>query len=201
MVILCKDYVMSDAPEVSMLRDLEDRYPDDIEFDNERWERLKTELNSDLGEVIYNTSFFVLGSYKDQEATRLRSVCDALEPHGYPYLMEEIEELWEFWTTKFKILVSRSDYVVGVYEHSDGGHVWEAGYIDQRKYRERTHVLKRIYATEDVEHDRFDAMFAHYLESMKRIDQFYPWGLDDAPERIDSLEGALAEFITDELPP
>lgn len=184
---------MDDIQAVRDIRADEERYPDDLEFDNERWEQVKTELHDDLGRVISETSLFVLGSYNDNEAKRLEAVCSRFEDHGYPYLMEDIVELWEFWTTKFKILVSRSDYIVGVYEHSDGGHEWEAGYIDQKKYRDRTYVFKREYPSKELEYENYDGMFTHYLQSMDRIGHFWDWRI---PDDAGSVEESTEELLT-----
>jgi len=81
----------------------------------------------------------------------------------------------EFFTSKFKLLVSYADHIVGVYEHSHGGHAWEAGYIDQPTYRDRTRAFYRTYETEEEQYTAYDGMFAHYLLSMERVDRAYTW--------------------------
>ena len=89
--------------------------------------------------------------------------------------MDDILDVSEFFTSKFKLLVSYADHIVGVYEHSQGGHAWEAGYIDQPTYRERTRAFYRTYETEEEQYAAYDGMFAHYLLSMERVDRAYTW--------------------------
>lgn len=130
-------------------------------------------------------SYFVLGSYDDGEKRRLILVRDALAGRGpdtHAFLMDDFPEAWEYWTTKFKILASRADYVVGVFEHSRGGHAWESGYIDHERFRQKSHVLKREYETEAAEREAFDAMFAHFLAVMDGFGRVYRWS-DDAELR------------------
>ena len=91
------------------------------------------------------------------------------------FLMDDILDVSEFFTSKFKLLVSYADHVVGVYEHSHGGHAWEAGYIDQPTYRDRTRAFYRTYETEEEQYTAYDGMFAHYLLSMKRVSRAYTW--------------------------
>lgn len=135
--------------------------------------------------VVSDRSYFVLGSYDDSEKHRLLVVRDLLAgraPGTYAFLMDDFPDAWEYWTTKFKILASRADYVVGVFEHSHGGHAWESGYIDHERFRQKSHVLKREYETEEAEREAFDAMFAHSLAVMDELGRVYRWS-DDAELR------------------
>jgi hypothetical protein len=124
----------------------------------ERLEAIQTAMHEDLGRFIDTTAYFVLGSYGDEERPRLEAVRDYLAREGTPagtdsdvdaFLMDEIHDISEFFTSKFKLLVSYADHIVGVYEHSQGGHAWEAGYIDQPAYRERTNAFYRVYETDE----------------------------------------------------
>jgi hypothetical protein len=103
-------------------------------------------MHEDLGRFVDATSYFVLGSYGEEERPRLESVRDQLANEAAPasgdddvdaFLMDEILDISEFFTSKFKLLVSYADHIVGVYEHSQGGHAWEAGYIDQPALRQQ----------------------------------------------------------------
>lgn len=103
----------------------------------ERLEDIQTAMHDDLGRFINGTSYFVLGSYDDEERPRLEAVSDQLAACASPvgnngevdaFLMDDIHDITEFFTSKFKLLVSYADHIVGVYEHSQGGHAWEAGY-------------------------------------------------------------------------
>jgi hypothetical protein len=116
----------------------------------ERLETIQTALHEDLGRFVDATSYFVLGSYGEEERPRLEAVRDELANEAASaggdddvdaFLMDEILDISEFFTSKFKLLVSYADHIVGVYEHSQGGHAWEAGYIDQPALRQRTRAF------------------------------------------------------------
>ena len=77
---------------------------------------------------------------------------------------------------------------MGVYEHSECGHSWEAGYIDQPKLRQRTQVFYRIYDTKDELYEAYNGMFANYLLSMERVDRAHTWATSD--ELLDAVENA-----------
>ncbi|WP_058366961.1 hypothetical protein [Haloparvum sedimenti] len=150
----------------------------------ERVEAIQTAMHEDLGRFVDATSYLVLGSYGEAERPRLEAVRDRLASDAAAstaggevdaFLMDEILDVSEFFTSKFKLLVSYADHVVGVYEHSRGGHAWEAGYLDQPIYRDRTRVFYRTYPTEAEQRDAYDAMFAHYLRSMERVDRAETW--------------------------
>ena len=72
-------------------------------------------------------------------------------------------------------MVSYADFIVGMYEHSRGGHAWETGYIDQPAYRERTKAFYRTYETDAEQYAAYDGIFAHYLLSMDRVDRAQTW--------------------------
>lgn len=150
----------------------------------DRLETIQTAMHEDLGRFIDSTSYFVLGSYGEDERPRLEAVRDQLTDEASTaggdsdvdaFLMDEIHDITEFFTSKFKLLVSYADHIVGVYEHSQGGHAWEAGYIDQPSYRERTRAFYRVHETKGEQYAAYDGMFAHYLLSMERVDQAHPW--------------------------
>lgn len=129
-----------------------------------------------------DVSYFVIGSYGEEEKRRLLLVRDGLRSRGdgtFAFLMDEFPEAWEFWTTKFKILATRADVIVGVFEHSHGGHEWEAGYVDHDRFRAKSHVLKREYESEAQEREAFDAMFAHFLAVLDELGRLYPWATED----------------------
>ena len=161
----------------------------------ERLEAIQTAMHEDLGRFIESTSYFVLGSYGDDERPRLEAVRDLLAYEGTPatadrdvdaFLMDEIVDVSEFFTSKFKLLVSYADHVVGVYEHSQGGHAWEAGYVDQPVNRDRTRVFYRMYGADEEQYAAYDGMFAHYLLSMERVDRAHTW--ETTEELLDRVE-------------
>ena len=167
----------------------------------ERLEAIQTAMHEDLGRFVGATSYFVLGSYGDEERPRLEAVRDRLaddpaamgdDSETTAFLMDEIHDITEFFTSKFKLLVSYADHIVGVYEHSQGGHAWEAGYIDQPRYRARTHTFYRVYETKEEQYEAYDAMFAHYLLSMEREERGGTW------ETTENLLDAVVTAYTDE---
>jgi hypothetical protein len=104
--------------------------------------------------------------------------------------MDDVPNISELFTSKFKLLASYADHTVGVYEHSQGGHAWEAGYVDQPTYRDRTRAFYRTYETEEERYAAYDGMFAHYLLSMEPVDRAYTW---TTPEELrDRVGGAYA---------
>lgn len=146
----------------------------------ESLEAIQTAMHENLGRFIDETTYFVLGSYDEHERPTLEAVKDVLDDEDHEgFLMDEIHDVTEFFTTKFKLLVSYADHVVGVYEHSKGGHAWEAGYIDQPDYRSRTRVFYRTYETDSEQFEAYDGMFAHYLLSMGRVGRARPWRTTD----------------------
>ena len=158
------------------------------ELTPERVEAVQTAMHEDLGRFVDATSYFVLGSYDVDERPRLEAVRDALASEAEPssgddtvdaFLMDEIMDLSELFTSKFKLLVSYADHIVGVYEHSRGGHAWEAGYVDQASYRDRTRAFYRTYETDEKQHAASDGMFAHDLLSLDRVDRAHTWATTD----------------------
>lgn len=166
----------------------------------DRVEAIQTAMHENLGRFIDTTSYFVLGSYGDEERPRLESVRDHLASGAAStnsdsdvdaFLMDEILDISEFFTSKFKLLVSYADHIVGVYEHSQGGHAWEAGYIDQPAYRDRTKAFYRIYETNEEQYGAYDGMFAHYLLSMERVNRAETW--ETTEELLEAVQTAYAE--------
>ena len=149
-------------------------------FEPSEYERLKTAVHDDILPLVQSEwSFFILGSYDDTERERLRAVQNRLNEIGHAFLMLDTTEAWDYWTTQFKILATRATYIVGVYEHTDGGHEWEAGYLDHHNYRHKTRILKREYETEEAEYDAFDGMFAHYIQLLDRLGYVYFWETEE----------------------
>lgn len=166
----------------------------------ERLEAIQTAMHEDLGRFVGATTYFVLGSYGEDERPRLETVRDELADSGRTavdgdveaFLMDEIHDVTEFFTSKFKLLASYADHVVGVYEHSKGGHAWEAGYLDQPGYRQRTQAFYRLYESQDERYEAYDAMFAHYLLSLERVDRAHGW------DTTEDLVAAVRTAYTDE---
>ncbi|ELZ27040.1 hypothetical protein C474_16859 [Halogeometricum pallidum JCM 14848] len=89
--------------------------------------------------------------------------------------MEDVFDFTEDWTAKFKLLLSYADTIVGVYEHSHGGHCWEAGFIDQYEYRTRTQAFYRVYADDDDQYEAYNGMFWTHMRSLENIGRARSW--------------------------
>lgn len=144
--------------------------------------------------VFADRSYFVLGKYddgpKEQRLTFVRDRLESGRDGAFAFMMKDIPEGWTYWTTKFKILAKRADYITPVLEDSHGSHHWEAGHIDAPAYRPKVHVLKRVYEDEQTERARFDAMIAHFIETLDRDNRVYKWASE-----------AELKAAVDDLPP
>ncbi|MCU4971746.1 hypothetical protein OB955_03210 [Halobacteria archaeon AArc-m2/3/4] len=133
--------------------------------------------------ILYSDrSYFVIGSYNDEEAKRLLTVSQVLtrrRTNDYSFLMKDIPEFTANFALKFHVLVRRVDYVVGVFEHNRGGHEWEAGALSHPPLLEKVWLLKREYPTTDAERDAFDAMIAHFFDLIEDRNQLLEWTTDD----------------------
>ncbi|WP_435156654.1 hypothetical protein [Haladaptatus sp. DFWS20] len=193
-------------PELGSIVDETKRYSAKDTLSRDQYRRITRALDNDLERfLLSNRTFFVLGSYGNRERERLTAVKNRLNRDGYAFLMDDMPEAWEFWTTKFKVLANRADYIVGVYEHADGGHEWEAGYLDHEEYREKMHVLKREYVDlDDPTEEPFDGMFAHFVQLLNRLGRVGFWDgrtdADDAELTANLLDAtdALCEELSEQ---
>lgn len=152
------------------------------------------------------TSYFVLGSYRDPYIRRLRTVESELNKRlsAYAFVMGDLREIGldrlpEF-RIRFHLLASYADYVVGVYEQDAGGEVTELGKISETPYFNRSYVLPRDYRwmTGDNFDDKADivaaAMAIHYDDDLTD---------DESGSKLESLSvearEAGIEISTDEL--
>jgi hypothetical protein len=97
------------------------------------------------------TSYFVLGSYREPYIQRLRTVENELNKRlsAYAFVMGDLSEIGLDRLLKFRVrfhlLASYADYVVGVYEQDAGGEVTELGKISETPYFDKSYVLPRDY--------------------------------------------------------
>jgi hypothetical protein len=110
-------------------------------FANEELSRLQTP----------ETSYFVLGSYREPYLRRLRTVENELNKRlgAYAFVMGDLREIGldrlpEF-RIRFHFLASYADYVVGVYEQDAGGEVTELGKVSETPYFDKSYVFPRDY--------------------------------------------------------
>ncbi|WP_227378898.1 hypothetical protein [Haladaptatus halobius] len=179
------------------------RYSAKDALSREQYRKINRALDSDLETFLLSgRSFFVLGSYGESERDRLTAVKNRLNQDGHAFIMGDVPEAWEFWTTKFKVLANRADYIVGVYEHADGGHEWEAGYLDHEEYREKIRVLKRNYVDlDDPTAEPFHGMFSHFIQLLNRLDRVFFWegptdatGAELTDDLLDATKALLDEI-------
>lgn len=97
------------------------------------------------------TSYFILGSYRDPYLRRLRVVENELNKRvsTYAFLMGDLQEIGleqlpEF-RIRFYLLAEYADYIVGVYEQDAGGEVTELGKISETPYFDKSYVFPRDY--------------------------------------------------------
>lgn len=98
------------------------------------------------------TSYYVLGSYRDPYIRRLRTVENELNKRisAYAFVMGDLREIGldrlpEF-RIRFHLLASYADYVVGVYEQDGGGEITELGKVSETPYFDKSYVLPRDYS-------------------------------------------------------
>jgi len=98
------------------------------------------------------TSYFILGSYRDPYLRRLRIVQNELNKRlgTYPFLMGDLPDIdierLPVFRIRFTLLATHSNVIVAVYEQDAGGEVTELGKISDTPYFDKSHVLPRDYA-------------------------------------------------------
>ena len=98
------------------------------------------------------SSYFILGSYRDPYLRRLRIVQNELNKRlgTYPFLMADLSELdidrLPIFRIRFTLLAAHADTIVAVYEQDTGGEVTELGKISTTPYFGKSYVLPRDYA-------------------------------------------------------
>ncbi len=98
------------------------------------------------------TSYFVLGSYRDPFIRRLRIVQNELDKRlgTYPFLMGDLREIeidrLPTFRIRFHLLAAYTDHIVAVYEQDAGGEITELGKISSTPYFGKSTVLPRDYA-------------------------------------------------------
>jgi DNA-binding IclR family transcriptional regulator len=98
------------------------------------------------------TSYFILGSYREPYVRRARIVQNELDKRlgTYTFLMGDLREIdidrLPTFRIRFCLLATYADYIVGVYEQDAGGEITELGKISTTPYFEDSYVLPRDYA-------------------------------------------------------
>ena len=153
-------------------------------------ERLKRTLYE--GRTVYedvltsDCSYLLIGSYGTEERERVeidrlervRFVLDNRHDGHHAFLLRDVPTLAENFVLTFYVLALRVDYVVGVFEHNEGGHEFEIGLVAPTNAAD-VWALKREYDTEAAERDAYDAMLAHYFELLDERGRLLTWESED----------------------
>jgi len=146
------------------------------------------------------TSYFVLGSYRDPYIRRLRTVENELNKRlsAYAFVMGDLREIGldrlpEF-RIRFHLLAAYADFVVGVYEQDAGGEVTELGKISETPYFDKSYALPRDYCW--MTGENFDGKPDVVATAM---DVYHNDDLDDdeTDERLESLAAEAREHGID----
>lgn len=145
------------------------------------------------------TSYYVLGSYRDPYIRRLRAVENELNKRlsAYAFVMGDLREIGldrlpEF-RIRFHLLASYADYIVGVYEQDTGGEITELGKISETPYFDKSYVLPRDYCW--MTGNNFDGKADVVAAAMEIYHNDDP--ADD--EKDDELESLAAEAQENEI--
>ena len=98
------------------------------------------------------TSYFILGSYRDPLIRRVRIIENELNKRlgAYAFVMGDLREIdisrLPTFRIRFHLLAAYADYIVAVYEQEAGGEITELGKVSETPYFEKSFVLPRDYA-------------------------------------------------------
>ena len=153
----------------------------------ERLKRTLFEERALFEEVLFSDcSYLVIGSYGTEERAnveidrleRVRFVLDNRHGDHHAFLLRDVPTLADNFVLTFFVLCLRVDYVVGVFEHNEGGHEFEAGLVAPTNAID-VWVLKREYDTDDEERSAYDAMLAHYFDLLDEKGRLLQWKTED----------------------
>lgn len=161
-------------------------------------EELKRGLSDELvlDALVYSErSYLVLGSYGTDERDgrerarleRVRDVLNERHPGHHAFLLEDLPDFHPNWVVQFAVVAHRVDHVVCVFEHSVGGHQFEAGVLTLLRSHDLW-VLKRDYDSEREEREQFDGMTAHFFDLVAERDELRTWRDEDELETLARAE-------------
>ena len=145
--------------------------------------------------------FFVLGSFAEEDVDRvneLKSYINTGTPEDtIAYRMDDFlqdDDLILHPILKFKLIADDSHHILAVCEHDKGGQLIEHGLlIESRSYIEKTHLLKRTYAS-DREKERYSWMQAFgVFEIFEFYDRIYEW--QSVPDYQHQVEELVEELL------
>lgn len=104
------------------------------------------------------TTYLVLGSYRDPYIRRVRAASDRLNRRygTYAFVIGDLDDidvsrLPEF-RVKFHLAATLVDYVAAIFEQDAGGEINELGKLSETEYFGKSHVLPRGYRWETESH-------------------------------------------------
>lgn len=165
----------------------------------EEFETLKGGLSDEvvLEALLYGErSYFVIGSYGTDERDgaekeRLVTVRNTLEerhPDHHAFLLDDLPEFYPNWVVQFFVAVRRVDHIVGVFEHSFGGHEYEAGVLTPLSHLHEMWILKRVYESESRERSHFDGMMADFFGLVAERETYLEWSTERELKRLAAEE-------------
>jgi hypothetical protein len=104
------------------------------------------------------TTYLVLGSYRDPYIRRVRAVSDRLNRRygTCAFLIGDLDDIdvdrLPAFRVKFHLAATLADYVAAVFEQDAGGEINELGKLSETEYFEKSHVLPRGYRWETESH-------------------------------------------------
>jgi len=166
--------------------------PDTLSLTPEQHERLKSLIHgSDLFNDITNAEnrYLIFGRNEGELGDRRKKVQQLLDSRrsATAFRLEDFgltEDDIDLWAPAFDVLSETATHIVGVLEDYDGGHVWEMGllYYRQSNVRDTLWVLKRTYADDDLQRERYDnGMAASHIAALEEAieDRVVTWRTED----------------------
>ena len=140
--------------------------------------------------------FFILGSFAEEDVDRVNELKSYINTETLEatiaYRMDDFlqdDDLILHPILKFKLIADDSHHILAVCEHDKGGQLIEHGLlIESRSYIEKTHLLKRTYAS-DREKQRYSWMQAFgVFEIFEFYDRIYEWqSIPDYQHQVEEL--------------
>ncbi|WP_135824949.1 hypothetical protein [Halorussus ruber] len=139
-------------PDADEIKAVVDEALHGLELDFDEVAKVLNFADSELSQLqTPETTYYVLGSYRDPYIRRLRTVENELNKRlsAYAFVMGDLQEIGldrlpEF-RVRFHLLAAYADYLVGVYEQDGGGEITELGKISETPYFDKSYVLPRDY--------------------------------------------------------
>lgn len=172
---------------------------EDINLSPSEHQRIKDLVNGTRMDRIkgHTRRYLVAGAGGETgAATRRKTVYDLLNertnPDSVAMRLEDFDltpEEIRLWTRVFDILCGRATHIVGVIEDFNGGYVWELGLLFAPPYRKKVWMLKRQYADEETEREKYDnGMAASHVKLLLTGNRCLEWvDADELQDVVDKI--------------